>query len=122
MMNDDPIVDGCAMRSEENVSDFDRMWLHLLTCIGEVSLREPLRTDDGKIPLSDTSCQCKLCNVIHGKCTTYRRRFLPACHARPLAPKTSWIFHIYEGPEIKPEIRQSFSYLFNYYHLSGFFH
>ena len=56
--------------------DFDRMWLHLLTCIRGVTPRDPLRTDDEKIPLSDMSCHSKLCNVIHGKFTMMRRRMI----------------------------------------------
>lgn len=61
-------------RRERASEDFDRMWLHLLTCIRGVTPRDPLRTDDEKIPLSDMSCHSKLCNVIHGKFTMMMRR------------------------------------------------
>ena len=60
------------MKMAEESEDFDRMWLHLLTCIRGVTPRDPLRTDDEKIPLSDMSCHSKLCNVIHGKFTMMR--------------------------------------------------
>ena len=64
------------MKMAEESEDFDRMWLHLLTCIRGVTPRDPLRTDDEKIPLSDMSCHSKLCNVIHGKFTMMRRRMI----------------------------------------------